>query len=182
MQEKFSAPIETVYAALTDPKFLEERCLELGEISASCKVKKSAGGHTVTMKRQVKRELPGFLSKLFNPVQTIVIEEKWSDDDDGGMQASYRLEVIGQPVEVSATISLRPSGKGCVYEISHRAKARIPLIGGQVERFVLGQTEAGCKDELVYTAKAVKADAKKAPAAKAPAAKAPAAKKASTKK
>jgi uncharacterized protein YndB with AHSA1/START domain len=178
MQVKFSAPLETVYAAFTDPKFLEQRCLDLGEISADCKVKKAAGGHAVTMKRKVERELPSFLAKLFNPIQTIVIEEKWSDDGEDGKQATYHLEVIGQPVEVSATISLTPSGKGCVYEISHRAKARIPLIGGQIERFVLGQTEAGCKDELDYMVKALKESGKKAPAE----AKAPAAKKAGAKK
>ncbi len=170
MQAKFSAPIETVYAAFTDPKFLEQRCLDLGEISADCKVKKAGSGHAVTMKRKVERELPSFLARLFNPVQQIVIEEKWSDDGDGGKEATYHLAVIGQPVEVSATISLRPSGKGCTYEISHRAKARIPLIGGQIERFVLGQTEAGCKDELDYMAEELKGGAKKAPA-KSPGAK-----------
>ncbi len=160
MQVKFTAPLDTVYAALTDPKFLEERCLELGELSANCKVRKLAHGHAVTMKREVKRELPSFLSKLFNPVQTIVIEERWSDDDEG-KTATYKLEVNGQPVEVTADISLRPAGKGCVYEIEHRCKARIPLIGGQIERFVLGQTEAGCKDELDYLAASLKKKGKK---------------------
>ena len=160
MQVKFNAPLDSVYAALTDPKFLEERCLELGELSANCKVRKLAHGHAVTMKREVKRELPSFLSKLFNPVQTIVIEERWSDDEDG-KTATYKLEVTGQPVEVTADIALRPAGKGCVYEIEHRCKARFPLIGGQIERFVLGQTEAGCKDELEYLVAALKKKAKK---------------------
>ena len=181
MQVKFSAPIDTVYAAFTDPEFLEQRSLDLGELSADCKVKKAGSGHAVTMKRKVERELPSFLARLFNPVQQIVIEEKWSDDGDGGKEATYLLTVTGQPVEVSATISLRPAGKGCVYEISHRAKARIPLIGGQIERFVLGQTEAGCKDELDYMAKELKGGAKKETAAPKAAGKAPAAKKAAKK-
>lgn len=161
MQIKYNAPLETVYAKLTDPKFLEERSLAMGELSANCKVKKLASGHTVTMKREVRRELPSFLAKLFNPVQTIVIEERWSDDDDGGMQATYKLVVTGQPVEVTADIALKPSGKGCVYEIAHRCKARIPLIGGQIERYVLAQTEAGCKDELDYLANLLKKSSKK---------------------
>lgn len=174
MQVKFSAPIDAVYAAFTDPEFLEQRSLDLGELSADCKVKKAGSGHAVTMKRKVERELPSFLARLFNPVQQIVIEEKWSDDGDGGKEATYLLTVTGQPVEVSATISLRPAGKGCVYEISHRAKARIPLIGGQIERFVLGQTEAGCKDELDYMASELKGAASKAAAPAKATAKAPA--------
>jgi len=163
MQIKYNAPLETVYAALTDPKFLKERCLALGELSADCRVRKLAHGHAVTMKREVKRELPSFLAKLFHPVQTIVIEERWSDGEDGGKRATYKLEVNGQPVEVAADISLKPSGKSCVYEIEHRCKARIPFIGGQIEKFVLGQTEAGCKDELDYLASALKKSSKKQP-------------------
>jgi hypothetical protein len=161
MQVKYNAPLETVYASLTDPKYLKTRSLELGELSADCKVKKQGKGHAVTMTREVKRELPSFLSKLFSPVQTIVIDEHWNDDDDGGKRASYKLEVRGQPVEVTAEISLKPSGKGCVYEIQHRCKARIPFIGGQIEKFVLGQTEAGCKDELDYLSAALKKSSKK---------------------
>lgn len=163
MQFKYNAPLDMVYSVLTDPRFLELRSTELGEISAHCKVRKAGQGHAVTMKREVRRELPSFLSALFNPVQTIVIEERWGDDGDGGKQATYRLEVIGQPVEVTADISLRPAGKGCVYEIEHRCKARIPFIGGKIEKFVLGQTEEGCKDELDYLAKSLKKTSKKQP-------------------
>lgn len=161
MQFKYNAPLETVYSVLTDPRFLEQRSADLGEISAHCKVRKAGQGHAVTMKREVRRELPSFLSALFNPVQTIVIEERWGDDGDGGKQATYRLEVVGQPVEVTADISLKPAGKGCVYEIEHRCKARIPFIGGKIESFVLGQTEQGCKDELDYLAKSLKKTSKK---------------------
>jgi len=31
----------------------------------------------------------------------------------------------------------------------------VPLIGGVVEKFILGQTEQGCADELDYLAKFV---------------------------
>ena len=161
MQVKYNAALETVYGHLTDPKFLKARSLELGELSADCKVRKQGKGHAVTMTREVRRELPSFLAKLFNPIQTIVIEEHWSDDEDGGKQATYRLDITGQPVEVTADISLKPSGKGCVYEIRHRCKARIPFIGGQIEKFVLGQTEAGCKDELDYLNALLKKSSKK---------------------
>jgi len=41
---------------------------------------------------------------------------------------------------VSADIRLQADGKGSVYRIRHQCKARIPLIGGVVERFVLSQS------------------------------------------
>ncbi|OYU93191.1 MAG: hypothetical protein CFE45_21195, partial [Burkholderiales bacterium PBB5] len=51
---------------------------------------------------------------------------------------------------------LLPDGKGCLYRIRHQAKVKVPLIGGVVEKFVLGQTEQGCADELDYLADFVK--------------------------
>ena len=61
MEQKYNAPIEKIFALLTDPKWLEARSLALGELSAEVKAKKSGGGVTLTMKRRVKRELPGLL-------------------------------------------------------------------------------------------------------------------------
>ena len=42
MEKKFTAPVDKVFGLLTDSKWLEARCLALGELSASCKTKKAA--------------------------------------------------------------------------------------------------------------------------------------------
>ena len=115
---KLAASADKAYALLTDPKWLEARCLALGELSASCKAKKTPS-MVVTMKRKVRRELNAMISKVLNP---------------------------------ESDIELLPEGKGCVYRIQHHAKVNVPLIGGVVAKFVLGQTEQGCADELAYLA------------------------------
>ena len=40
--------------------------------------------------------------------------------------------------------------------ILHHVKVNVPLIGGAVEKYVLGQTEQGCSEELDYLADFVK--------------------------
>ena len=82
MEKKFSAPADKVFALLTDPKWLEARCLALGELSASCKTKKSAGGVTVTMKRRVHRELNAVISRVLNPDSDVELEEHWTVEKD----------------------------------------------------------------------------------------------------
>jgi hypothetical protein len=60
------------------------------------------------------------------------------------------MEAAGQPVRMSATFELVPAGKGCVYRITHTCKSSVPLIGGVVERFALGEIESGCAHEFRY--------------------------------
>ncbi|MEH6519547.1 MAG: DUF2505 family protein, partial [Halioglobus sp.] len=56
----------------------------------------------------------------------------------------------GQPVTISASFKLLPTRTGCRYTVSHSVKAKIPLVGGRVEKYILGQTADGARDELGY--------------------------------
>jgi len=151
MEKKFNAPVDKVFALLIDPKWLEARCLALGELSAQCKTKKAAGGATVTMKRRVRRELNAMISKVLSPESDIELVEQWSVDKDS-RKGSLALQVVGKPISVTGEFELVPDGKGCIYRIQHHAKVQVPLIGGVVAKFVIGQTEQGCADELDYLA------------------------------
>ena len=151
MEKKFSAPADKVFALLTDPKWLEARCLALGELSASCKTKKSAGGVTVTMKRRVHRELNAVISRVLNPDSDVELEEHWTVEKDR-REGTYEMQIIGKPITVTAEFEVAAEGKGCVYRIEHHAKVRVPIIGGVVERFIMGEAEQSCTDELDYLA------------------------------
>jgi hypothetical protein len=60
------------------------------------------------------------------------------------------VDAVGQPVKMAAEFELCPTAKGCVYRITHQCKCSVPLIGGVVEKFALGQVEAGCAAEFDY--------------------------------
>ena len=150
MDQKYAASVDKVFALLTDPKWLEARSTALGELSASVKAKKAAGGVTLSMKRRVKRELPGLMAKVMSSESDLIFTEVWAADADGVRQGKLDMDAVGQPVRMSATFELAPAGKGCTYRITHKCKASVPLIGGAVEKFALGQVEAGCADEFAY--------------------------------
>lgn len=151
MEHKFTAPVDKVFGLLTHGKWLEERCNAMGEQNVSCKAAKKAGHATVTMKRRVSRELPPMLAKLMSPESDIELEEKWTPEGEG-YTGTLTMTLIGKPVKVSAEFALQPSGKGCIYTIQHKCKASIPFVGAVLEKFVMGQTEQGCQDELDYLA------------------------------
>lgn len=160
MEQKYSATVEQVFALLTNAKWLEERCLELGELSASVKAKKAAGGVTLSMKRRVKRDLPGLVAKVLPSEADLEFEEVWGAEEDGGRSGTLNMVAVGQPVKMNAEFELVPSGKGCIYRITHKCKASVPLIGGTIEKFALGQVEEGCANELAYLVSYLKANKK----------------------
>ena len=150
MEQKYAAPIETVVGLLTDPKWLEARSLALGELSVRVKTKKVGNKVALSMARRVKRELPALVVKVLSPESDLQFEESWIADGDGGYQGTLAMDIVGQPVAMSAEFSLVPAGKGCIFRIEHKAKCGIPLIGGTVAKFALGQIEQGCADEFAY--------------------------------
>ncbi|HOX69525.1 MAG TPA: DUF2505 domain-containing protein [Burkholderiaceae bacterium] len=154
VEKRIPATVDKAYALLIDPKWLEARCLALGELTASCKTKKSPGV-VVSMKRRVRRELNAIISKVLNPESDFELEEQWSAEGKG-YKGRLTLQIVGKPITVTGDFELLPDGKGSIYRIQHQAKVKVPLIGGVVEKFVLGQTEQGCANELDYLADFVK--------------------------
>ena len=152
VEQKLSAPVEKVHALLTDPKWLEARSRAMGELSASCKAKRSPTGVAVTMQRRLHREMNAIIAKVLNPDSDIAIEEHWRQDGKG-YRGTYALQIVGKPVSATADFELMPQGKGCIYRINHKVKVSVPLIGAVVQKFVLGQVEEGCTDELAYLTK-----------------------------
>ena len=143
----FKQGVEDVINVLTDPDFLVERNLALGDVESDCETEESDEEIVVRMTRQTPVELNPLLAKFFDSVQNMSMEEIWRRDGDD-WTGEYQIQIKGQPVTLSASFSLRANGKGSRYEITHRCKAKIPLVGGKIEKAVLSQTEEGATKEL----------------------------------
>jgi hypothetical protein len=145
----FNHEVQTVYEVLTDPDYLVDRNLALGELSSECEVEAFEDNATITAVREIERDLPAFLARLFNPVSVLDMTENWRLSDDR-WSGDWTMRIRSQPVTIFGSFELVPTAEGCCYRVSHRAKANIPLIGGRVEAFVLEQTDQGAADELAY--------------------------------
>lgn len=146
---EFQHDVQTVYETLTDPDFLVERCLALGELSAECDVEHDKKVTIVNLVREISRDLPKFLAKVFGSEQVTEMKEKWVPCKEG-WRGEWTMKVQGQPVTIFADFTLLSTASGCRYSVSHRAKAAIPLLGGKVEKYILSQTSDGARDELTY--------------------------------
>lgn len=156
MEQKYTATVETVFRLLTNAKWLEARGLELGELSAKAKAKKSGKNVAVSMTRRVKRDLPALVAKVLQSESDLQFEEHWTPDAEGGYSGTLTMDIVGQPVKMTAEFELVVAGKGCVYRIEHHTKCSIPLLGGAVAKFAQGQIEKACADEFAYLVEQLK--------------------------
>lgn len=145
----FKASADRVFDLLTDPDFLVQRCVALGEKNIQCDVESEGRKTRVVLARTIKRDLPAVLAKLFGAENRMVMTEHWEAIGSSWM-GHYSVEVEGQPVTLSARFKLKPVDDGCEYSIDYSCKAKIPLVGGKVEAFILGQTEEGMFKEMDY--------------------------------
>ncbi len=152
LEYKVAHSIDEVFELMTDPDFLVERSIGIGELEADAEVSEDEDGKVyVNMTRKVTRDLPAFLSKIFDPKQTLTMEETWQQVGDAWTgKGLYTVE--GQPVEIKTDFTLKASGDGCVYTVKYDAKAKIPMIGGKVEKFIKSNCEEGTTKEMDFLA------------------------------
>ena len=150
MHFEFGFDVRSVYEILTEPQFLVDRCLDLGELEASCEVEERGKSTVISLTRKVEQDLPRFLSKMIDPVQTMQMTETWRPDGNGGYTGDYTFVMQGQPVTITASFELYPTADGCCYVIDHLVKAKVPLVGGRIEKYIQAQARQGCVAELEY--------------------------------
>lgn len=135
---------------LSDPDFVVDRSLAMGDLECECEVFEESGDTVVASHRQVERDLPAFLKKVFDAVQQVSVTEKWREDGEGGWQCEQAVKIKGAPLTLSADIEIFPTDDGCCYRIRQRAKSTVPLIGRRVEKFAVGQAEDGVREDMAY--------------------------------
>ena len=154
---EFDCAVEDVFELLTDPDFIVERSLALGDLESRCKVKRRGEVTVLVSDRKVRRDIPAFLARIFDPVQSIQVTDTWRpNDDDSGWLCIQEVDIKGQPVSVSAEIELFATDAGCCYQVEPSATARVPLIGGRIEKFSVSQALDGYRADMDYLARALK--------------------------
>lgn len=152
----FSHSVDDVFDLFCDPDFLVERSMALGETSADAEIEDDGTKVSITMRREVTRDLPKVLAKVFDSKQVLNMTEEWQQIGEAFI-GKAKFVVEGQPVEINSELTLKPTDSGCVFNVSYKAKAKIPLVGGKVEKFIIANCLEGVEKELEFTAKTLAA-------------------------
>lgn len=152
VRHHFAEDVERIFALVTDPDFLKRRAEALGEKDVVIAVDREGGQLTIQITREVEQNMPSFMKKLFSGRQRLVDRQTWSDQ--GGARISEWTVQLGdgKRIQLRGRLTLAPGAAGgCDYTEAFSASASIPLIGGRVEKFVLGQTESSIRKQIDFT-------------------------------
>ena len=156
VRHEYAASVEEVVAVLTDFASMREKYESLGQSGVELVERDEAedGSVTVTTRRVVPLELPGFASKFLSPRQTVIQTDTWSAADVHGVRTgTFAVQAKGAPVKVSGTMRLEPDGpRGCVDEMSINVECKVPLVGGKLADFVGGDTRKAVDHEQTWVA------------------------------
>jgi len=133
---RYDAPVDEVYAMLTDPAFREKA----SQAQGTTRVEVSVDGTEVEIDMdQPTTDVPAFARKFAGEVTRAVQTESWRD----GTRADFAVASPGKPVKIFGTRTLSADGDGTLDTFTGEAKASIPLIGSKIEKLVVEKLKEG---------------------------------------
>jgi hypothetical protein len=151
----YAATPKEVFAVLSDVKFQEAKCAATAAIKHSADVK-TVGDHTViTTERVLPSDgLPDFAKSMVGDTLKVTETQDWGPASaDGSRRGTVDMAVAGAPIALKGTLMLAPGGGGTVERLDAELKARVPLIGGKIEKAAAPPIEEAIDIEAQTAAK-----------------------------
>ena len=139
IKAKYPASSAVVLKAFMDKQFHEKKMGVLG-IKEFKVVGHDAKGDDFRIKieRKVPLAPPGVVSKFVPANATVVSEERWNSASKTG---KVKVEPQGIPVEISSNVRFADDASGCTITYAFEINAKVPLVGGTLEKFIAGDME-----------------------------------------
>ena len=136
----YDADPAAVFAMLGDPAFREKVARTHGVENATVTVTPSGAGMSVVIdQEQPTNDLPGFARAFAGETSRAIQRETWTSSTSGTLD----IEAPGKPTSISGTVTLQTRGGGCVEVVELEVKAKIPLVGGKIEKLLAEKLAAG---------------------------------------
>lgn len=146
----YAATPDAVFAVITDPAFVAEKAKSMSVGGHAADVSAAGDRTKVTSTRTLPTtDLPDIARKVVGDVLTLTEEQVWGPAaPDGSRTADLKLNVVGAPVTLRGTIRLAPSATGARQDVKADLSAKVPLIGGSIEKAAAPAIVAGINYEV----------------------------------
>jgi len=144
-QARYPAPAEVVMRMFTDKAFHTRKLDAMGLKNYQVLDHALDGADfRIKIRRKVPMQAPSIVKKFVPAESTVVNEERWNTRSRTG---SVMVEPQGMPLEVSCVTAMKDQGKGCIVSFDWTIRAKIPLVGGALEKFVVSDMERRAAEE-----------------------------------
>ena len=153
-QARYPAPSDVVMRMFTDKNFHTRKLDAMGLKNYQILDHALEGADfRIRIRRKVPMQAPALVKKFFPAESTVVNEERWNTKSRTG---SVLVEPQGVPLEMSCLTALKDQGGECIVSFDWTVKAKIPLVGGALEKFVVSDMERLAAEETVIAIRMLK--------------------------
>ncbi len=133
---EYAASPEDVFAMMEDPAFQAAKCEAMHPLSHKESVTpKGDQTEIITIRVLPTDGFPDFAKSMIGPKIRVTETIVWSRASmDGSRTGTIEIGMGDAPVALNGTIRLSAAGAGSRVDIDGELKARIPLIGGRIEK------------------------------------------------
>ena len=130
-----STPDE-VYEDAINPEYQDDKCKAAGAITFSSKVEETGQGHTSTVQRLMSSgDVPELVKKVVGDKVDVLETIAWGPKQaDGSRKGDLTVHMKGQPISMKGFTYIKPNGTGSTVGVDAELKAKIPVIGGKIEK------------------------------------------------
>jgi Protein of unknown function (DUF2505) len=146
---EFPATPDEVFEMLSEPRFQEAKCGATAALEHAVSVERS-GDRTIIKTERIlpTNSLPDFAKAMVGETLKVGETQDWGPASaNGTREGSIDLEIHGTPISLVGTMRLEPGGVGTIQHIVADLKAKIPLVGGKIERAAAPTIEAAIEVE-----------------------------------
>jgi len=131
---RYPVPASAVMKLFTDKDFHARKLTALGVSNFRILESQAKGkDFSIRIELRVSLNVPSLIKK-FLPAETVAIhEESWNTKSQTG---SICVSNPSQPIEMTCATRAEDDGEGCLVTYAWDVKAKFPLVGGAVEKFI----------------------------------------------
>lgn len=144
IKSRYPASAAIVMKMFMDPAFHTGKLQALGLNKFRVLEQKAQGDEfQIRIERKIPLEAPALIRRVVPSETTAVSEERWNRST---MKGKVSIQP-GVPVDMSCVASMTDVGGECVVLYVWEVRAKVPLIGGALEKFICSDLESKMVEE-----------------------------------
>jgi hypothetical protein len=148
----YAATSQEVFAMLADEEFQARKCQATGALSHTVSISRDGDRTVIVTNRDLPTDhFPDFIKKMVGATLTVTETQDWGPaDPDGARQGTLTVDIVGSPIDLTGSLSLGPAGagsNGSVESVDGDLRAKIPLLGGRIEKAAAPTIESAIRAE-----------------------------------
>ena len=146
----YSFDSDTLIKAFNDPSVVEAKLLDSGAKDVTVDLTQTEAGFTVSIERTMPADVPSVLKAVLGEWNIVKQTETWTGSPEQGYECALNIEIDGVPVKITGNMTITSSGILTTNHVEIEISSSIPLMGGQMEKFVASSIEKSIAQEFTF--------------------------------